>query len=186
MKTVISERFKSVFVASIASMAISYVLFLTDNIVAGQFIGEEAVSAMVLVAPIMTLIIFLSYMIADGLAMMFSYAKGRSNQTKANELFSMGAIGSVILGAVLTFILVFFQTEILSMWEISPELMSYAVDYYRGLMFVALPSILNIYFYTIYVAEGEEDICVHASIAMFFVNMILDIVLGSTLSALLA
>ena len=178
MKTVISERFKSVFVASIASMAISYVLFLTDNIVAGQFIGEEAVSAMVLVAPIMTLIIFLSYMIADGLAMMFSYAKGRSNQTKANELFSMGAIGSVILGAVLTFILVVYRTEILSMWEISPELMSYAVDYYRGLMFVALPSILNIYFYTIYVAEGEEDICVHASIAMFFVNMILDIVLG--------
>ena len=71
MKTVIGQRFKSVFVASIASMTISYVLILTDNIVAGQFVGDEAVAAMTLVSPIMTLIFFLSYMVADGLAMMF-------------------------------------------------------------------------------------------------------------------
>ena len=176
--TVISKRFKSVFVASIASMTISYVLILTDNIVAGQFVGDEAVAAMTLVSPIMTLIFFLSYMVADGLAMMFSYAKGRSDQDKANELFGMGVICSVVTGAVVTFILVIFRDEILSLWEISPELMNYAVEYYRGLMFVALPCILNIYFYTIYVAEGEENICVRASIAMFIVNMILDVALG--------
>ena len=177
MKTVIGKRFKSVFMASLASMAITYILMLTDNVVAGQFV-DEAVAAMTLVEPILTLIFFLSYMVADGLAMMFSYAKGRSDQLKANQLFSMGMICSVVMGVVVTIILVVFRTEILSMWEISPELMNYAVDYYRGLMFVALPCILNIYFYTIYVAEGEEDICVRASIAMFVVNVVLDILLG--------
>ena len=178
MKTVIGKRFKSVFMASLTSMAITYILMLTDNVVAGQFVGDEAVAAMTLVEPILTLIFFLSYMVADGLAMMFSYAKGRSDQLKANQLFSMGMICSVVMGVVVTIILVVFRTEILSMWEISPELMNYAVDYYRGLMFVALPCILNIYFYTIYVAEGEEDICVRASIAMFVVNVVLDILLG--------
>ena len=177
-KTVVGERFKSVFVASIASMAISYVLMLTDNIVAGQFVGDEAVAAMTLVSPIMVLIFFLSYMVADGLAMMFSYAKGKNDQNKANELFGMGVICSVVAGAAVTLILVIFQREILSLWEISPELMDYALEYYQGLMFVPLPCILNIYFYTIYVAEGEENICVRASVAMFVVNMILDIVLG--------
>lgn len=177
-KTVIGERFRSVFVASLASMAISYVLILTDNVVAGQFIGEEAVAAMTLVAPIMTLIFFLSYMVADGLAMMFSYAKGKNDQVKANELFSMGAISSVVCGAGVTFILVAFQSEILSLWDISSELMTFAVEYYRGLMFAALPCMLNIYFYTIYVAEGEENICVKASAAMFVVNIILDVLLG--------
>ncbi len=178
MKTVISERFKSVFVASFASMTISYVLMLTDNVVAGQFVGDEAVAAMTLVSPIMTLVFFLSYMVADGLAMMFSYAKGKSDQAKANELFSMGMICSIVTGVVVTLILIVFREKILSLWEISPELMSYAVDYYRGLMFVALPCILNIYFYTIYIAEGEENICVKASAAMFVVNVILDILLG--------
>ena len=178
MKTVIGKRFKSVFTASLASMAITYILMLTDNVVAGQFVGDEAVAAMTLVEPILTLIFFLSYMVADGLAMMFSYAICRNDQLKANQLFSMGMICSVVMGVVVTIILVVFRTEILSMWEISPELMNYAVDYYRGLMFVALPCILNIYFYTIYVAEGEEDICVRASIAMFVVNVVLDILLG--------
>ena len=143
MKTVIGERFKSVFVASIASMVISYVLMLTDNIVAGQFVGEEAVAAMTLVSPMMILVFFLSYMVADGLAIMFSYAKGKSDQLKANQLFSMGMICSVVLGVVLTFILIVFRTEILSLWKISSELMSYAIEYYRGLMFIALPCILN-------------------------------------------
>lgn len=177
-KTVISERFRSVFVASLASMSISYVLILTDNIVAGQFVGEEAVAAMTLVSPITTLIFFLSYMVADGLAMMFSYAKGHNDRKKANELFSMGAICSVGLGLVMTIILVAFDEKILGLWGISPELMNYALEYYHGLMFISLPCIMNIFFYTIYVAEGEENICVKASVAMFVVNMVLDILLG--------
>ena len=177
-KTVISTRFRSVFVASLASMAISYVLILTDSVVAGQFVGDEAVAAMTLVAPITTMITFLSYMVADGLAMMFSYAKGRNDRTKANELFGMGVICSVATGVLVTIVLVAFRSEILSIWDISPEYMEYAVDYYRGLMFMALPCILNIFFYTIYVAEGEENICVQASAAMFVVNLILDVVLG--------
>ena len=177
-KTIIGERFRSVFVASVASMAISYVLILTDNIVAGQFINDYAVAAMTLVAPITTLIFFLSYMVADGLAMMFSYAKGHNDRKKANELFGMGVIITVATGTLVTLILVVFRNEILSLWEISPQLMNYAVDYYRGLMFLALPCMLNIFFYTIYVAEGEENICVKASFAMFIVNMILDVVLG--------
>ncbi len=177
-KTVIGERFRAVFTASIASMAIAYVLLLTDNIVAGQFVGDEAVAAMTLVAPIMTLIFFLSYMVADGLAMMFSYAKGNNDRRKANELFGMGTEVSVAAGIIVTLVLVVFREEILSLWKISPQLMTYAVDYYRGLMFVALPCMLNIYFYTIYVAEGEENICLKASIAMFVVNMAGDILLG--------
>ena len=177
-KTVISERFRAVFTASIASMAISYVLILTDNIVAGQFVGKEAVAAMTLVAPLMTLVLFLSYMVADGLAMMFSYAMGRNDRVKANQLFGMGIIVSIVTGAVVTLILVLCRDEILSMWQISDTLMIYAIEYYNGLMFVPLPCILNVFFYTIYVAEGEENICVRAATAMFIVNMVLDVILG--------
>ena len=177
-QTVIGKRFRSVFVASLASMSISYVLILTDNIVAGQFVGEDAVAAMTLVAPIVTLVSFLSYMVADGLAMMFSYAKGHNDRDKANDLFGMGTIGSVASGVLLTIVFVAFDKQILSVWKISPELMTYALDYYHGLMFLSLPMMLNIYFYTIYIAEGEENVCVQASAAMFVVNVVLDVLLG--------
>ena len=177
-KTVISERFYSVFRASLASMSISYVLILTDNVVAGQFVGENAVAAMTLVAPIMTLVFFLSYMISDGLAMMFSYAKGNNDRQKANELFGMGTICTAALSVTMTVAMFVFDEKILGFWDISPELMSYALDYYHGLILATAPTMLNIFFYTIYIAEGEENICVKASAAMFVVNMILDVLLG--------
>ena len=178
MKTVISERFKAVFKASLASMIISYMLILTDNVVAGQFFGKEAVAAMTLVAPIMTLIFFLSYMIADGLAMMFSYAKGLNDGQKANELFSMGVFCVLGVGIPLTIILFVIGEKLLALWGISAELTKFALEYYHGLIFATLPAMLNIFFYTIYIAKGEKNICVRASIAMFVVNVVLDIILG--------
>lgn len=42
-KTVISTRFRSVFVAAMVSMSVAYILMLTDNVVAGQLIGDRAV-----------------------------------------------------------------------------------------------------------------------------------------------
>lgn len=76
-KTVISTRFKSVFVASMISIVSSYILVLTDNVVAGQFVGDDAVASMTLIFPIFTMILFIAYLISDGLAMMASYAQGK-------------------------------------------------------------------------------------------------------------
>ena len=55
-KTVISTRFKSVFVASMVSMISAYILMLTDNVVAGQVVGDDAVAAMTLIFLIFTII----------------------------------------------------------------------------------------------------------------------------------
>ena len=91
-KTVISTRFRSVFAAAMFSMASAYVLILTDNVAAGQLVGENAVVSMTLVFPLITFIIFVSYLIADGLAMMLSYAQGRGDRERVNQLFSMGVL----------------------------------------------------------------------------------------------
>ena len=60
-KTVISTRFWNVFVASIASIVMAYILVLTDNVVAGQIIGDEAVAAMTLIFSVFTMILFVTY-----------------------------------------------------------------------------------------------------------------------------
>ena len=72
-KTVISTRFWSVFTSAMVAMTLSYILMLSDNIVAGQFINDDAVAAMSLVFPLMTILFFLSYLIADGLGMLAAY-----------------------------------------------------------------------------------------------------------------
>ena len=176
-KTVISTRFMSVFVASMVSMVSAYILILTDNVVAGQIVGEDAVAAMTLVFPIFTMILFVSYVVSDGLVMMASFAQGRGDREEVDRLFSLGIILSVICSAVFFSALVLFKAEILAFWEISPHLKVYAGEYYDGLKFLSLIQFVNIFLYTIFVAEGRENECLVAAGAAFVVNVALDIIL---------
>ena len=122
-KTVISTRFWSVFTSAMVAMTLSYILMLSDNIVAGQFINDDAVAAMSLVFPLMTILFFLSYLIADGLGMLAAYAQGQEDRDEVNRLFSQGIMLSVGLGLVLVLLLNIFQEQLLSFWKISPEYM---------------------------------------------------------------
>ena len=176
-KTVISTRFRSVFAAAMFSMASAYVLILTDNVAAGQLVGENAVVSMTLVFPLITFIIFVSYLIADGLAMMLSYAQGRGDRERVNQLFSMGVLLAVGVGLVFVAGMFFFRENLLAFWEISPQLTGYVRDYYNGLLFYAPLMFLNVFFYTVFVAEGQERVCVIGAICTFVVNALLDIVL---------
>ena len=180
-KTVISTRFWSVFTSAMVAMTPSYILMLSDNIVAGQFINDDAVAAMSLVFPLMTILFFLSYLIADGLGMMAAYAQGQENREKVNRLFSQGIMLSVGLGLMLVLFLNIFQAQILSYWKISPEYMFYARGYYDGLKWLPPVVFINILFYTFLIQEGEEQVCVRASSIAVAANIVLSIVLCKTM-----
>lgn len=176
-KTVISTRFRSVFTAAMFSMVSAYVLILTDNAAAGQLVGEEAVMSMTLVFPLITFILFVSYLIADGLAMMISYAMGRGDREQVDRLFSMGVLLALGMGALFVAGMWVLRTNLLAFWEISPHLMGYAREYYDGLLLYAPLMFLNVFFYTVFVAEGQERVCVIGAVCTFVVNVLLDIVL---------
>lgn len=176
-KTVISTRFWSVFVASTASIISAYILTLTDNIVAGQFVGDDAVAAMTLIFPVITMILFIAYLISDGLCMMISYAQGNNDRAEVDRLFSLMIILAVGSGIIFFAALYFLREELLSFWEISPHLKFYAEEYYSGIIFLALLNIINISIYTFFFTDGMERACLVASGAAFVVNVILDIVL---------
>lgn len=177
-KTVITTRFWSVFVASTVSMISAYILTLTDNIVAGQFIGDDAVAAMTLILPVITMILFIAYLISDGLCMMISYAQGNNDRAEVDRLFSLMIILAVASGIIFLAALFFLREELLNFWEISPHLKFYAEEYYIGIIFVALLNIINISIYTFFFTDGMERACLVASGAAFVVNVILDIVLS--------
>ena len=176
-KTVISTRFWSVFVASIFAIINSYILILTDSVVAGQFVGDDAVAAMTLVFPIFTLILFVAYLVADGLVMMASYAQGRSDRAEVDRLFSLGIILAVGCSLILFTALFFLREQILDSWEVSPNLRFFAGEYYSGLIFWILFQLVSVFNYTIFFSEGMERACLVASSVSFIINVILDIVL---------
>ena len=166
-KTVVSSRFRSVFTSSLVSMTLSYILMLTDNVVAGQFLGDAAVAAMSLVFPLLTILFFFSYLIADGLGMLAAYARGKEDRMTVNQLFSQGVMLSVGFGLILVLLLNVFEKEILSFWHISTEYMVHAQGYYNGLKWLPPVVFTNIFLYTFLIQDGEESVCVKASAGAF-------------------
>ena len=176
-RTVISTRFWLVFKAAMFSMMSAYLLILTDNVAAGQLVGEGAVMGITLVFPLVTFIIFMSYIIADGLVMKLSYAQGRGDRRQVDRLFSMGVMLALVTGFIFTIGMYCFRNELLSFWHISPQLLDFAGAYYDGLYLYAPFMFLNVFFYTVFVAEGQEQVCVIGAVCTFVVNFVLDIVL---------
>ena len=123
------------------------------------------------------MILFVAYLISDGLVMLASYAQGKGDREEIDRIFSLGIISSIFCGIIFFAALCFFREEVLSFWEISPELKFFAEEYYSGIIFLSLLHLVSIFNYTIFFAEGMERACIIAASATFFVNIILDIFL---------
>ena len=117
-KSVISERFKSILTAATVAMATSYILVLSECIIAGNMIGEEAVAAIALVAPVIPFLQFIGEMIAASTFALISYAGGKGDEEEINRLYSQAMTLAVAVGFVLTLLFVVFRVQILSYWDV--------------------------------------------------------------------
>lgn len=177
-KSCVLKKFKSIFVVSTFAMMIEYIVLLSDNIIIGHFIGEEALSAVSLVMPIFSIIIFFTYIISAGTTMLMSYNVGAGERSKANKLFSQGIILAVVVGIILTGVLVVLKKEFLELLSISEQLYDYSSGYYTGLMFMPLFQMLNGLFYSAIIAEGGETVCTISSVIQVLSNIGLSIMLS--------
>lgn len=176
---VLSKRFINIAIASAITQVITYLLVSIDNVVAGHMIGEQAISAITVMAPIMSILIFIVYLITMGNGMLISYALGEGNKKEANQLFSQGLIASVISAVLLTFGLIIFKNNILNIIELSNDIKYYAELYYNAIMFAPIPVFLNIYLYTVLPIVGLESLTTKASIFECATNIIFNILLCS-------
>ncbi|MBP8715322.1 MAG: hypothetical protein KBH85_08035, partial [Lachnospiraceae bacterium] len=88
----IDRKFFSFLLTSSIEMVVTYILLLSDTIIAGWSIGESAVSAVNIVTPVFSAIAFFSILISTGVAFTFSFEIGNFNKEGANEFFGQGVI----------------------------------------------------------------------------------------------
>ena len=115
-KSFYKNKFRSMLLTGTFTMAVSYIMLLSDSIIAGRFLGEDGVSAINLLTPVNSVMVFLSCIISLGTGIQYSRSIGRADTEKASKLYGQGMIVSVaiaVLGAVVTFFMrdvYFFST----------------------------------------------------------------------------
>lgn len=84
------RKYRSVLRAAIIVEAVNYIVSLTDGIVAGSYIGDEALLAVGLSAPFLAVSTFLASIVNTGTVLNYSYHVGRFDKKRATEFFSQG------------------------------------------------------------------------------------------------
>ena len=168
----IINKYRSIFRAAIIIEAVSFIVSLTDGIIAGNVLGAEALAAIGLLAPFVSISTFFSSIINTGTVLNFSYEVGKFNKRRANEIFSQGVITALLMGAIYALALLLLGFVIISWLSPSKEIMEYLSDYYYIISLFIFLQPVSFLLDNILVSDGGETLSVAANIMLIVSNVV--------------
>ena len=150
------RKFRSMLSASTLTLAIIYIMLLSDNIIAGMFIGTAGVEAINAVTPVTGIVSFFSTIISIGTGIIYSREIGAMRKRRADEFFGQGLLLSIVLSAVTAFLLAACRDIYFSTNEITGEVYTLASAYYRWMPLNAILFIMNSFVTKLVYTDGDE------------------------------
>lgn len=117
------------------SSAVNALIIVSDSLIAGIFLGENAVSAINLVSPAYNLCVFFSMVISMGIPILYASEIGNFRKEEADKVFGLGLTASITGGIVIFLFLTVFKNLYFSFYGNIDDLLSPAMDYYFWLSF---------------------------------------------------
>ena len=78
-----------------------YILVLSDSVIAGRILGEEALGAMNLLMPVFMTVSFFTWLLAVGTSIVYSDAMARMQRERASNLAGQGLVAALATGFAL-------------------------------------------------------------------------------------
>ncbi len=129
--------------AAFGSALITSIYSIVDMAMVGQYHAPEGSAALAVVAPVWNIIYSLGLLMGIGGSVLFSTIRGKSEgqEKQSNEYFTVSVIGSIILAAVIWFVVIFFDRELLLLFGAQDNTVSLAREYVEPIKF-AIPLFL--------------------------------------------
>ena len=129
--------------AAFGSALISSIYGVVDAAMVGQYQGPEGTAALAVVSPIWNIIYSLGLLTGIGGSVLFSTTKGSNDRddSKSNMYFTAAVIGTIILAVISWIAIIFFDTQLLTLFGAEETLLPLAKRYLLPVKFV-VPSFL--------------------------------------------
>lgn len=129
--------------AAFGSALISSIYGVVDAAMVGQYQGPEGTAALAVVSPVWNIIYSLGLLTGIGGSVLFSTAKGSNDKDsgRSNAYFTAAVIGTVILAVISWIAIIFFDTQLLTLFGAEETLLPLAKRYLLPVKFV-VPSFL--------------------------------------------
>lgn len=129
----LQENTKSIYFkylsAAFGSALVSSIYSIVDMAMVGQYQGPSGTAALAVVAPVWNIIYSLGLLTGIGGSVLYSSAKGSRQNGQENEYFTTALIGSVLLAAACWIAVIFFDTQMLTLFGAEETLLPYAKQY---------------------------------------------------------
>ena len=170
---------KNVILFTLPTIAMSlFMSFYTmvDGLFVSRLIGMNALSAINLTAPVISLVTAVSTMLATGGSAVIMKKMGEKKETEARQDFTSLIFVNVLAGLIMGTIGYFAMNMIFSNMKLSLEVMGYCRDYLGHYLIFTVPILLMNNFSLYLIASGKSSLSFICSVAGGIANIILDYV----------
>lgn len=147
---------------------------MVDGLFVSNLIGTNALSAINLTAPIISIVTAVSTMLATGGSAVIMKKIGEQKPQEAKEDFTFLIIINVIVGFIMTCLGYIVMDGIFQSMNLSPDIFRYCHTYLSRYLIFTIPILLMNNFTLYMIAAGKSALSMICSIAGGIVNMILD------------
>ena len=152
---------------------------IVDGLFVANFVGEDALSAVNIVMPVINLFLAIGLMFATGGTAVMGRLMGEGEDEKARSFLSVLYIVAVALGLILSAICFLFPDEIVTLLGVEDNLFTYAKDYLISLSFFATTFFLQVFVQSFFVLAGKPMLGFIVCLLGGITNIVLDYIFVS-------
>ena len=176
-KTFISSKYRYMLLGGTISAVLFSLLYMTDMLIAGILLGEEAVAAVNLVLPFYSLTNFFSMVISLGVPILYSGQVGAFRRDEADRTFGTGLVLSLVTGAALMIGLALFGDAWLAYYRPDAAVLRSAREYLGWMKYVALVMPVEELLFGMVYADGDEAVSTAGNLLSSASNVVLSVIL---------
>ena len=166
-----TEKFKSFLLAGTFTAFVGYVNRLSDSVIIGHVIGEDALAGLNMVTPVLSVVTFFAFVIALGTSTNYSIWLGRIDRRRARGFFMQGLWLALLVGGALALAMRFGGDFYFSLLSGSEYVEMYARQYLDWAWPVALTECLMMLLAVFCCADGDIRLCSAVYGGVFAVNV---------------
>jgi len=169
------SKFRGLVLAGSFTVLANCVVRLTNAAIAGNLLGTNALAALNLVMPVLSLITFLSGLIVTGTGTRYSLALGRCDTARAHRYFMQGLWTVLVLGGLLALCVGVGAEAFLGLLGAAPEVSGMARAFLTGVWPAAVLEGVLALLVSLGYADGDARLCALGYGVVFVVNAVVSI-----------
>lgn len=155
---------------------------MVDGVFVSRLVGTNALSAVNIVFPLVSIVIAIGIMLATGSSAVIAKKMGEGNYKQARENFSLVSVVSLAIGVIFTILGLIFINPLIRLLGASDAIFNLCYEYTYMLLFFIPFSILAMLFQTLFVTAGKPVIGLVSTILGGIANIVLDYVFISPMN----